>query len=246
MHDVHLLEEVTSTNDALLERALEGAPDGAAVIARRQTAGRGRRGRSWVSLPGEHLFMSSLWRPPEGFDPARLTGITLAVGVAVCDALGGLGAVTRLKWPNDLWIGGRKVAGILSELHGQATHPFVIIGVGVDVNGDDLPGELAATATTLSRQLGREVAIGPLGEQLVEAIRQACAAYSARGGPDVEAYGARCLTIGREVLVEGRRGRAYGIAHDGALLVTWNDMPGMPPERVVAGDVELFGTESVP
>ncbi|MCC6620316.1 MAG: biotin--[acetyl-CoA-carboxylase] ligase [Deltaproteobacteria bacterium] len=244
MHDVHHHDEVASTNDTLLALAQDGAPTGTVVIARRQTAGRGRQGRSWLTLPGEHLFMSILWRPPSGFDPARVTGITLAMGVAACDVLRGLGVDARLKWPNDLWIGERKVAGILSELHDQHAGLFVVIGLGLDVNADQVPAELASIATTLEMALGRRVDLPSLGEALVTAMRSECDAYAARGGPDVAAYAERCLTIGRRARVEGRVGRAVDIAPDGALLVTWDDSPEAAPDRVVAGDVDVLPPEA--
>ncbi len=244
MIDVHHFDEVVSTNDTLLAMAQGGAPSGTAVLASRQTGGRGRRGRTWLTLPGEHVLMSVLWRPPTELDGAALTGVTLAVGVAVVDELALLGVAAQLKWPNDIWIGERKVAGMLTELHDDATGRCVVIGLGVDVNADTVPAELATIATTLSLELGHGVDAAALALRLVRAVRSACDAYAARGGLDVAAFRARCMTIGRQVRVDGRLADAIDVAADGALLVVWDGRPegaAMGGERVVAGDVELVG-----
>ncbi|MDZ4251102.1 MAG: biotin--[acetyl-CoA-carboxylase] ligase [Sulfuritalea sp.] len=128
--DIDVLPSCDSTNALLLARAEAGAPSGTVVIAEEQTAGRGRRGRSWFSSPGDSLTFSLLWRFAPGTAPA---GLSLAVGVAVARALQKVGAGdTALKWPNDILKEGRKLGGILVELVPGAPHAAVI-GIGINL-----------------------------------------------------------------------------------------------------------------
>jgi BirA family biotin operon repressor/biotin-[acetyl-CoA-carboxylase] ligase len=136
---LELLDACASTNTLLLERARGGAPSGSVIACELQSAGRGRRGNSWQSGLGGSLTFSLLWRFAQG--AAGLSGLSLAVGVAVARALAAAGvAEVQLKWPNDLLHAGRKLGGILIELHGDAQGPTAaVIGVGVNVR---LPNSL--------------------------------------------------------------------------------------------------------
>lgn len=240
-------EACASTNDELVALALGGAPSGTAVAAGHQTAGRGRRGRVWQTLPGEHVLASVLWRPM-GVAPEALSGVTLDVGLALARLLAGHGIAARVKWPNDVLVGGKKIAGVLAELHDDPrAGPMVVIGVGLDVNvaRADLPPDLAAIATSVAAELSREVDRMAWVSAVVGAVRAAAAAYELRAGPDVSAHAALCATLGQRVRVEdGRLGEAVGIARDGALLVLFDAPPGAAPaapEPVVAGDVIPLG-----
>jgi BirA family transcriptional regulator, biotin operon repressor / biotin---[acetyl-CoA-carboxylase] ligase len=133
------LRVATSTNDRARELALQGAPHGTLVTAAEQSAGRGRQGRSWSAPPGASLLCSVVVR-----DPPRL--LPLVAGVAVAEAIGG---EARIKWPNDIHLAGRKVAGILVEGRPQERWAIVGVGVNVAVELDDLPDELRETAGTL-------------------------------------------------------------------------------------------------
>ena len=125
---VHL-DETASTNDRGRELALGGAPHGTVVVAERQTAGRGRQGRTWTAPPGRALTLSVLAR----MEPARMELLSLAVALAVCHACEETAAVEcTVKWPNDVWIDGRKVAGILIEARPQ--EGWAIIGIGLNVD----------------------------------------------------------------------------------------------------------------
>jgi len=139
--DVEILENVASTNSALMERAASGAPSGACLAAEIQTAGRGRRGRVWQSAFGASLTFSLLWRFEKG--AAQLGGLSLVVGLAVLRALHALGIGAQsvaLKWPNDVVAGPRKLAGILIESQGDVLGPTaVVIGIGINM---DLPESL--------------------------------------------------------------------------------------------------------
>ncbi len=143
------LVSIGSTNDRLKERARSGASEWTVVLADRQTAGRGRHGHSWVSPPG-NLYSSVLLRPAFGAD--RVCLLPLAAGVAVAEALAACGVEAQLKWPNDVLVGGRKIAGILAEgLAGASGVDVVVLGIGVNVNAAPagLPPEIRATAASL-------------------------------------------------------------------------------------------------
>ena len=146
--DIDVLPRCDSTNAVLLNRAEAAAPSGTVIIAEEQTAGRGRRGRSWFASPGDSLTFSLLWRFAPGTAPA---GLSLAVGVAVARALQRAGAgVPTLKWPNDILRDGRKLGGILVELLPGAPHAAVI-GIGINLRlPAAMPQELRATATAVS------------------------------------------------------------------------------------------------
>ena len=146
--DIDLLASCDSTNAVLLSRAENGAPSGTVIITEEQTAGRGRRGRSWFSSPGDSLTFSLLWRFAQGTAPA---GLSLAVGVAVSRALSGVGAGgTALKWPNDILKDGRKLGGILVELVPGAPHAAVI-GIGINLRlPAGMPEEVRAASTALN------------------------------------------------------------------------------------------------
>lgn len=153
VRQVHRFESIDSTSDVLKEAARAGAPEGEVAIARIQTAGRGRHGRPWVSPPG-NLFLSMLLRPQ---DPAILSLLPLAAGLAVAEALSIGGVEPRLKWPNDVLVDGKKLAGILAEASTGAGIESVVLGVGANVNWrrDEAPEELRAVATSLREETGR-------------------------------------------------------------------------------------------
>jgi len=145
--DIDVLPSCDSTNAALLSRAEAGAPSGTVVIAEEQTAGRGRRGRSWFASPGDSLTFSLLWRFAPGTAPA---GLSLAVGVAVARALQKVGAgETALKWPNDILKDRRKLGGILIELVPGAPHAAVI-GIGINLRlPSGMPEDVRAASTAI-------------------------------------------------------------------------------------------------
>ena len=145
--DVDVLDTCASTNAELLARAETGAASGTVLVANEQTAGRGRRGRSWIASPGDSLTFSLLWRFAPGTAPA---GLSLAVGLAVARALQKVGAGdTALKWPNDILRNRRKLGGILVELLPGAPHAAVI-GIGINLHlPADLPADVRAASAAL-------------------------------------------------------------------------------------------------
>lgn len=148
--DVDSLSECESTSTELLQRAAGGAPVGSVIVADRQTAGRGSRGRCWLASPEASLTFSVLWRFDSGF--GRLAGLSLAVGVAVVHALETLGAKgVLLKWPNDILYDNAKLGGILVELHSEADSALAVVGIGLNLSlpdgiGDDANFALPAAA----------------------------------------------------------------------------------------------------
>ncbi len=150
--DVDAIDECTSTNSIMLERAALGAPAGSVLVADRQTAGRGRRGRDWLSSPGHSLTFSVLWRFEGGVE--RLAGLSLAVGVAVQQALAACGAQgVRLKWPNDLLLDDAKLGGILVELQSEGKSMLAVIGIGLNLELPAGQNAFALPAAALAQAL---------------------------------------------------------------------------------------------
>jgi BirA family transcriptional regulator, biotin operon repressor / biotin---[acetyl-CoA-carboxylase] ligase len=193
-----------STNARARELAASGAPHGTLVTAAEQSSGRGRQGRSWSAAPGDALLMSLLVREVKPLLP-------LATAVAVCEALEPLPAA--IKWPNDVWIERRKVAGILLE--GRPQEGWAVVGIGLNVRTRAFPPELAETATSLALA-GHDTSIAAARSALVEALDRWIAA------PDAEilsAWRERDALDGEHVRWKGGEGTAAGISDSGALLV---------------------------
>jgi len=234
-------EEVTgSTQDVAKEEALAGAPEGTVVLANAQTAGRGRLQRSFITQPGQSLALSVLLRPaPRHLSPLTMVG-ALAVARAIEDTCG---LHPALKWPNDVLLGGRKVAGILLEASSQgAAIGAAILGIGLNVSlRTDAYPEIAATATSLAEQLAPAPA--PERAALLVALLQALEDYYEalrRDRPIYDEWRERLETIGRQVRVHVgstvEDGVAEGVAADGALLLRRADGSLL---RLLAGDVTL-------
>jgi BirA family biotin operon repressor/biotin-[acetyl-CoA-carboxylase] ligase len=232
------LGRVDSTQTVAFALAAEGAADGTVVVADSQAAGRGRRGRAWVDEPGASLLASIVLRPR--LEPARLPGLSLAAGVAVAEALTrGAGLSPRLKWPNDVLVGGRKIAGVLleSRLSGAAegTRVTAVLGIGVNLAQRMFPAEIAEKATSVWLATGRLVDREALLAALLDALADWRRRLEYRGFAPVRARWRELAdTLGRTVTVDGVTGVAVDIDADGALLV--NDAEGRR-HRVVAGDV---------
>jgi BirA family biotin operon repressor/biotin-[acetyl-CoA-carboxylase] ligase len=211
---IRVVEVTGSTNADLLAEAVAGAGAGRVLVAEEQTAGRGRLGRGWVSPPRAALTFSVLLRPHD-LPPARRAWIPLLAGVAVAAALRGYAAVDAcLKWPNDVLVGGAKLAGILAEQHRDA----VVVGVGINVTlrREDLPVP-AATSLLLENAAGLDRA-ELLGAVLRELERWYLAEAAARDADESglrAEYLRRCATIGQQVRVELPDGRSLaGVAAD--------------------------------
>lgn len=239
--DVDALAECDSTSSEVLRRAEAGAPAGLVVVADRQTAGRGRRGRVWHAEPEDALTFSLLWRI-EG-PPAGLAGLSLAVGLALVQALERLGFhALGLKWPNDvlgLCSGGwAKLAGVLVELSSGPRGTQVVIGIGINLRApratlDQAVAGLADLGPVPDRHAVLAALLASLGEVLAHFARQGFA-------PLRSAWEARHAWAGQKVRVSidaGREltGNCVGVDLDGSLLLSCPE--GL--RRVVAGDVSL-------
>ncbi|GAB4412950.1 MAG: hypothetical protein Kow00123_26730 [Anaerolineales bacterium] len=254
--DVHFvssalyLRSTTSTNDVLKRLAADGAPEGTLVLADEQTAGRGRLNRRWVAPAGTSLLFSVLFRPPHPTPnaphPSPLQ-YTMICSLAVRDAAARLlGIPIGLKWPNDLVHGGRKLGGILTEISTDAEGtPFVVVGIGLNVNWDPSAAEFDYPATSLANAAGHPVERGDFLRAVVEGIARRYAELRAGMSP-VREWEAALDTIGQDVVVElpGERitGVALGVDADGALLVR----TGEGTRRIVAGDVRLRSPGAAP
>lgn len=223
------LDVVESTNSLAKEKATGGAVHGTVFTASEQTAGRGRQGRSWVAPAGSALLMSVILRPIE--DRHRFAPLAAALAVAeTCDALAGTSAA--IKWPNDVWIDGRKVSGILVEARADQDpeRSWVVIGIGLNtrVRIEDMPEELQATATTLALDPGVD-ALKPLLERLDFWI-------SADTSELIAAWQKRDALTGRDISWDGGAGVANGIDAEGNLRVKQSDGSEL---SIGAGEVHL-------
>jgi BirA family biotin operon repressor/biotin-[acetyl-CoA-carboxylase] ligase len=239
---LHCFDEVSSTNDVARELAEAEAAHGEVVVAERQTAGRGRRGRPWASPPGRNLYLSAVLRPD--LPPQRAPEITLVASVALCDVARQAGVAAGIKWPNDLMASGRKLAGILTEMASEPDRlSWVVLGVGVNLNArpEDFPPELRAEATSVAIERGQPAPRALFAAALLKALEEWLDRHADAGFEPVrEAWRERSVTLGRPVRVstEGRdlEGVAEDIDESGALLVR----AGRRLERVVGGDVKLL------
>jgi BirA family biotin operon repressor/biotin-[acetyl-CoA-carboxylase] ligase len=220
-----VVEVTTSTNDDAKLAARSGATEGAAFIADAQTSGRGRLGRSWHSPPGENLYASWVLRPT--LSPASVPPLTLAVGLAVADVLEERlpSSSVRIKWPNDVLVDGRKVAGVLLEA--QMMGPSienVVIGVGINVRSRVFPPELADRATSLALAGATNLSRGELFVMLCAALSRRIEVLEKDGlARLVHEISSRDALAGRGVEIVVIAGTAAGIDESGMLRVRFAD-----------------------
>lgn len=241
--DLQVFQETGSTSDLLEKLARDGVREGLVIFAESQTRGRGRLGRPWVSPAGRGIWFSVLLRP--ALRPQAATRLTVAAATALARAFRReIPLRPEIKWPNDLMIHGRKVAGVLTELSGELDSVrHVTLGIGINANLDlaDLPPELRGTATSLKIELGRPVDRASLAAALLQELDAAYARVSDdRFAQLVDEWSEQCTTLGRHVTVlSGNRrtvGRAESLDSEGALLVRTEHGR---LERIVGGDVTL-------
>jgi BirA family transcriptional regulator, biotin operon repressor / biotin---[acetyl-CoA-carboxylase] ligase len=241
--DIRVFQETTSTNDVIEKLAHDGVKEGVVVFAESQTRGRGRLGRKWISPGRRGLWFSVLLRPD--LRPQEATRLTVASATALRRAIESLtGLKPDIKWPNDILIHGKKVAGILTELSAELDRvKYVVLGIGVDVNLNqaDFPAELRKVATSLKAELGRLVSRPELA---VAILRELDHDYGRIGSDQFAAladeWEEHGTTIGHDVIVRtgGRqiRGRAESLGEDGELLLR-TDHGHL--ERIIGGDVTM-------
>ena len=203
-HTLDCFESVDSTNSYLKRIAAEGAPDGAVAVADEQTAGRGRRGRSFSSSPGRGVYLSALLRPQ--LAPEKILPLTALGAVAACDAVERTcGVRPQIKWTNDLVLNGKKLSGTLTELSLEGESgalQYAVIGIGINCNNasEDFPPELRDVATSLYLETGKRVQRAALAAALIEELDKLYAALqSGDTASYLTSYRRDCLTLGREV-----------------------------------------------
>ena len=237
-------DAVDSTNLQVAELARLGAVEGAVVVADAQSAGRGRMGRRWESPAGENLYFSVLLTP--NVEPARVPQLALVAAVAVHEGLARCRPEIRtlIKWPNDLLVGGRKVAGILCEASLEADRVHrVILGVGINVNGTNLPRQLRASATTLRIAGGREVSRPELLAAVLNRLEARYEGWLQDGSLSglLDYFDGHSALNGRTVAAENLsgavRGTARGITPTGELVLEKADGALV---HLLAGDVHLL------
>jgi BirA family biotin operon repressor/biotin-[acetyl-CoA-carboxylase] ligase len=207
--------ETDSTNERARELAAAGAPHGTLVTADAQSAGRGRQGRSWVAPPGSAILMSLVVR-----DFGEHHMLPLAVPVAVCEAAESVADVECLiKWPNDVWIDGRKLAGILVE--GRPQEGWAVVGIGLNVRTreDEFPSELRDIATSLAAATARDADRDELLEALLDALEHRLASPAAE---ILDAWRERDALREAQVRWRDGEGTARGVSESGALIVESN------------------------
>lgn len=236
------LAQTGSTNDEAKSLAANGAADGTVVWAREQTAGRGRRGREWVS-PAGNLYLSMLLRP--GRPPVESAQLSFVAAVALGDAIAEFlpgHAELNCKWPNDVLVNGRKVAGILLESSGAATGQatdWVVVGCGVNIAGH--PPDTLYPATDLAAEGASAASVEAVLEHFLESFFRWRDRWMEAGiAPVRAAWLARAAGLGRDITVRlphrEIRGRFVDMDRDGALLL---EGPGGVRETISAGDVFL-------
>ena len=241
--EIYYFDSIDSTNTKAKELAEEGHPSGTLVVADRQTAGKGRRGRSWESPTGIGIFMTLMLKPE--INPNNASMLTLVAAMATTRAIRRVtGVPAMIKWPNDIVMNGKKVCGILTEMSAQFDYiNHIVIGIGINVHNEDFPEEIAKTASSLYLESGQHIHRASLIEAFLAEFEDVYAEYLKT--EDMEGlqkeYDAMLVNRGRQVRVldpkEPFEGKAMGITKKGELIVdTWESR-----KLVSSGEVSVRG-----
>lgn len=241
--ELYVMDTVPSTNDYAKTLAAQGAPSGTAVISDSQSAGRGRMGRQFLSPQGKGIYFSWIFRPDK--TPEELMHLTCCTAVAMCRAIEKVTALQpEIKWTNDLVCGGKKLAGILTELSlGQNKVQYAVVGIGINCAQDtaDFDPSIRDMATSLKMAAGITVNRNQLAAQMIRELEEMGKTMFSQRRLWMECYRRRCVTVGSTVSVEVsgvvRRGRAVDVDDWGALLVDF----GSGAEPVQSGEVSVRG-----
>lgn len=249
---VYCYDEIPSTNEKAKELALNGAEEGTIVIADRQSAGKGRRGRVWSSEKGSGIYMSMILRPK--IETEHIPGITLLGALAVADAIKKqCGADVSIKWPNDILVAKKKICGILTEMHIEEDGDcYVILGIGINVNQEKFPSEIENKASSLFLETGKKTDRNRLAAYVAESFDGYYRQFAKEQNLSfiVDRYNQILINKGKTVkiyhgLIEEAKeeqietGVAMGIDTDGALLVEQNGRI----QKVAAGEVSVRGMD---
>lgn len=237
-------EEIDSTNTEAKHLAAAGADHGAVVVANRQTAGKGRRGRMWESPADSGIFMTFLLRPK--VDVQKVSMLTLVAALAVSKAVGEeTGCLCQIKWPNDLVMDGKKICGILTEMGTSGDQiQYAVVGIGINVGQQEFPDELKNKATSLCIQTKKAVSRASLIEKVLESFERYYDDWEMHRDMRLlrEEYEGQLVNLGREVLVLAPEGEypgvAAGISDTGELLVQIADGS---MKKILSGEVSVRG-----
>lgn len=241
---VEYYDIVDSTNIKAKRLAEEGAASGTLVVADCQNAGRGRRGKGWISPSGKNIFMSLILRPD--ILPGSASMLTLVAALAVRDGIKHeTGLTTVIKWPNDIVANGRKLCGILTEMSAEleGIH-YVVVGIGINANTEEFPEEVGSMATSLWLETGNKVRRSSLIASVMEAFERYYEEFISQGDLSglISVYNDCMVNAGREVKILDREGdytgKALGINEKGELLV---EMQSGEVKHVISGEVSVRG-----
>ena len=239
--DIYLFDAIDSTNDYALKLAKEGAKEGTVVLSESQSKGKGRLGRSWFSPSGANIYLSIILRPQ--MPTSQIPLLTFAAAIAVAKAIRNAANLDAdIKWPNDILIRGKKVAGILSEMGAEKDKVnFAIVGIGINVNLDkkDIPLELIDKATSIKIESNSLIDRTNLICRIIENLEEWYNLFERKGINDIiKEWKRLAITIGRDVKVQSGNsfveGRAVDIDENGALLI--KDRNSVI-QKVLSGDV---------
>jgi len=236
---VYYHETLTSTMDEAFKLGMDGAPEGTIVCAESQTKGRGRLGRSWTSPKYKGIYLSIILRPR--LAPGELAKLTLLSAVAVAEAVDKVtGVHARIKWPNDLLVKNKKLAGILTELRAEVDQmKFVVVGIGLNVNNTS--AQLIDGATSLKQEAGKSFSRVDVVQEILRAFERHYSRVEKKGFDEViAAWKERSHTLGQRIRITDPAGSVEGVAfdldHDGGLLIRQDS--GVIVKKM-AGDVHL-------
>jgi BirA family biotin operon repressor/biotin-[acetyl-CoA-carboxylase] ligase len=239
-------DSIDSTNTFAKHLAMEGAPHGTVVIADHQTAGRGRRGRSFLSSAGTGIYMSIILRPK--CPPAQLMHLTCATAVAMCDAVERCTSIRpRIKWTNDLVVGERKLAGILTEL--GMTHnglvDYAIVGIGINCcqQTSEFPEDIRSIACSLSSVTGKDICRAKIAAAMMDALFLMDQQLLTSRSEILRQYRENCITLGKHVSIVKADGsvthaKALDIDEEGALIAAF---PNGETQIINSGEVSVRG-----
>lgn len=236
-------QSIKSTNDIAARRAAAGAPEGTIITSEEQTKGRGRLGRQWYSPPGRGIYVSMILRPT--FAPDQAPGLSIMTALALAEAIEShCPGEVKVKWPNDVLIGGRKTAGILTELSADRTRiNYVIVGVGINANqtASDFPEELRKIATSVRTAVKRKINRVALLQEFLVRLEKAFETYRGsrlrKARSKLKTYSS---LLGNDVSIQAGQevisGKAIDIDSEGRLVV---DVAGRPV-AITAGEVTVL------